>query len=171
LRTLLVPFLLNVPLFLPGVALSVALGYLARRRAATWLRIPDPLGWATIVALGVILSATLTPLHSVAETTAATASGCDLSRFGLAPLDDLLKPSDVSLNVVLFIPLGLVLGWIPWSSHKALAIGLAAALPIMIEGIQLLVTPLDRGCESADVFDNLTGLVIGLATGFVARRL
>ena len=44
-------------------------------------------------------------------------------------------------------------------------------LPASIELIQLLVPPLGRECQSADVIDNLTGLVVGLAAGVVARLL
>ena len=41
-------------------------------------------------------------------------------------------------------------------------------LPLLIEVGQLLITPLDRACQSADVFDNLTGLVLGFALGAIA---
>ncbi len=47
----------------------------------------------------------------------------------------------------------------------------AIALPFAIETIQLLLPVLDRACESADVVDNLTGLVIGLGGGVVAGWL
>ena len=38
------------------------------------------------------------------------------------------------------------------------------AFPPAIEAIQLVVTPLGRSVQSVDVVDNLTGLVVGLAT-------
>ena len=47
----------------------------------------------------------------------------------------------------------------------------AIALPFAIEATQLLVPLLGRGCESADVVDNLIGLAIGLAIGLVAGWL
>lgn len=46
----------------------------------------------------------------------------------------------------------------------------AVALPFVIEATQLLVPSLGRACESADVVDNLTGLVLGLAAGAVVAR-
>jgi hypothetical protein len=45
------------------------------------------------------------------------------------------------------------------------------ALPFAIEGFQLVVTPLGRACQSADMVDNLTGLVLGLGAGWVAGTL
>ncbi len=47
----------------------------------------------------------------------------------------------------------------------------AIALPVAIETTQLVIPALERGCQSADVFDNLTGLVIGLVLGTLARLL
>jgi hypothetical protein len=78
---------------------------------------------------------------------------------------------DPTFNILLFIPLGVACGLLPWSSRKfALLIG-AFALPIAIETIQLLATSLDRACQTSDVSDNLTGLVIGLAIGLLARGI
>jgi len=98
-------------------------------------------------------------------------SSCDLSRLGLAPLDELLEPSEASLNALMFIPLGAMIGLVPRSRRKAAVVIAAIALPFAIETIQLLVPALDRACESADVVDNLTGLVIGLGGGSVAGWL
>jgi hypothetical protein len=42
----------------------------------------------------------------------------------------------------------------------------AAALPFLIEGVQFFVgAPIGRACQSADVFDNLTGLLLGYVGG------
>ena len=41
----------------------------------------------------------------------------------------------------------------------------AAALPFLIEGIQFFGAPIGRECQSADVFDNLTGLLLGYVGG------
>ena len=160
-------FAINVPWFLPGVALWSALGFLARRPAARWLGVSSTAGWATIVAFGIILSATLTPLHEAATHGGIQAAGCDFSRVGLASLDDILDSGDVGLNILLFIPLGVMLGIAPPSRRKAWLIVGAAALPFIIETTQLYVIPLDRACQSADVVDNLTGFAIGLFIGSV----
>ena len=84
---------------------------------------------------------------------------------------DLLRLDEASLNVLLFVPLGVSIALLPRSRLKAAIVVVAIALPFAIEAAQLVVLWLDRACESADVVDNLTGLAIGLGGGIVARRL
>ena len=47
----------------------------------------------------------------------------------------------------------------------------AIALPFAIEAVQFAVTPLGRACQSADVVDNLTGLLVGLVAGTIVAWL
>jgi glycopeptide antibiotics resistance protein len=126
---------------------------------------------ALIVSLGIILSATLTPLNGVIDVGGVGAGSCDFSRIGLAPLRELRRLDDTSLNVLLFVPLGISLAFLPRTRRTALLITAAIALPFAIETIQLLLALLDRGCQSADVIDNLTGLAIGFGGGLVAAWL
>jgi glycopeptide antibiotics resistance protein len=161
-----------VPWFLPGVIVAIVLGYVARRRVARWFGASNAIAWGLVVALGLVLSATLTP-HQDTPTSVATATayGCDMSRLSLAPLDEVLAYNDVSLNIALFVPLGAIIGLLPRSRRKGVVIAAAVALPFVIETTQLLVAPLDRACQSADVIDNLTGIVLGLASGSLAGVL
>jgi hypothetical protein len=45
----------------------------------------------------------------------------------------------------------------------------AVASPFVVEATQLLVTVLGRGCQTADIVDNLLGVAIGMAIGTGAR--
>jgi len=65
----------------------------------------------------------------------------------------------------MFMPFGLAIGLLARSRPKALLVIVAIALPFVIETTQLLVPALERGCQSADVIDNLTGLALGLLIG------
>ena len=160
-----------VPWFVPGVVLSTALALLICRPVGRRLGIRAPLVWVILVAVGSILSATLLPLRGAVDFEAVGSGSCDLSRIGLASVEELLRFDDTSLNVALFIPLGMTLGLVRARRPRAGLILAAAALPFAIEGIQLVAPILARGCQSADVFDNLTGLVIGLIIGTTARVL
>jgi glycopeptide antibiotics resistance protein len=60
---------------------------------------------------------------------------------------------------------------VPRSRRKAVVLIAAIALPFAIEITQMLLPILDRACESADVVDNLTGLVLGLGGGVAAGWL
>jgi glycopeptide antibiotics resistance protein len=158
-----------VPWFVQGVVLSLGLALLICRPLGRRLGIGAPLTWVILVAVGLILSATLLPLRGAVDFQAVGSGSCDLSRMGLAPLDELLRFDDTSLNVALFIPLGVALGLIRARRARAGLLLAAVALPFAIEGIQLSAPILDRGCQSADVFDNLTGLVIGFIIGTGVR--
>jgi hypothetical protein len=160
-----------LPWFLPGAAISVAVGIAAGGRVGRALGIRRTVARALIVSLGIILSATLSPLRGAIELGAVGTGSCDLSRVGFAPLRELLAVNDTSLNVLLFVPLGVSIAFIPRPRLKVVVAVAAIALPFAIEAIQLLVPLLDRACESADVVDNLTGLALGLAGGVVAGRL
>ncbi len=154
----------SLPGFLPGVGASVVVGALSSGRVARTLGGPRALSFALVLFAGIIASATLTP-YTGGALGAEHPGTCDLSRMDLAPLRDLLRPGDVSGNVLLFVPLGVCLALLPRSRSKAILIAAAVASPFVIEGTQLLLPALHRACESADIVDNLTGLVAGLAAG------
>jgi len=160
-----------VPWFLPGAALFVAMAIAGGRRTGRALGVGPLVAQGLIVSIGIVLAVTLTPLRGVLELGAVGSGHCDLSRIGPAPLRELLTVNDTSLNVLLFVPLGATLAFLPRTRRTALVVAAAIALPFAIEATQLLVPWLDRACESADVVDNLTGLAIGLAGGVVAARL
>ena len=124
-----------------------------------------------VLSLGVILAATMTPQWEALAFGVQGSSSCDFSRIGLAPLSELLRFGDTSGNVLLFIPLGVTIALVPRSRRKAVVLIAAIALPFAIETAQLLLPVLDRACESADVVDNLTGLVLGLGGGVAAGWL
>ena len=150
------------PGFAPGVVVSVVVAYLTSTAVAGVFRVGRLVGGALVFGLLVIVSATLTPGGNAPRLDGLS---CDLSRIGLAPIHHLLRISEVSLNVVLFVPLGAAIGFLPHSRRKAVVLVAAIALPFAIETIQLLVPFLERACQSADVSDNLTGLIAGLGAG------
>jgi glycopeptide antibiotics resistance protein len=145
-----------------GVAVS---GWLARRIGSG-----RAVAWGLFVGFGLVFAATLTPLRDGLELGASVGT-CDFQRVGIAPLDELFRIGDTSLNVLLFMPLGFALGLIPASRRRNVVLILAVATPFAIETWQLLLPVLARGCQSADVFDNLTGLFIGGIIGVGARIL
>ena len=157
-----------LPLFVPGCVVALAVSTVASGRAARRLGVRRPVAWLLLMSLGVILAGTMTPLAVESRPQFPLAGTCDLSRMGLPSLEELLRPGDVIGNILMFIPLGFAIALVPRSPRKAAVLAAAVALPFAIEATQLVVIPLHRACESADVVDNLTGLVLGLAAGAVA---
>jgi glycopeptide antibiotics resistance protein len=160
-----------IPLFLPGLGVSIVAAFLLAGAARRTLDAGLLLSWVLIVSLGLILSATVTPSGEANQSGMAGMAACDVSRIGFAGIREVLVFGDTGLNVVLFVPLGAAIGLLPRSREKAVIVVGAIALPFAIETVQLLLPSLHRGCQSADVVDNLTGLAIGLAGGFVAGWL
>jgi len=154
-----------LPWFVPAVALSFVIGLALSRALGRRLNVPPWVGVGMVCAVGVVLASTLTPLGPAAR--GGPSDMCDFSRVGIVELGKLGRVNDESLNVLLFIPIGLAIAAVPgWKPRVGLFVA-AVALPVAIETIQLLVPILRRGCQSADVVDNLTGLIVGLGIGMV----
>ncbi|MEZ4597314.1 MAG: VanZ family protein [Chloroflexota bacterium] len=168
-------FLHTVPWFLPGLIVTAVAALAGARPMARALGIHPVIAALLITSVGLIVSATLTPLRDVLEDGAVSSGTCDMSRLGWAPLSMYLRPTGALLNVVLFVPLGVALGLLPrGKGWTRVAIVAGVASPFVVEGTQLLVRALGRGCEAADVVDNLTGVLLGILFGrlvaaFVAR--
>lgn len=165
------------PLFLPGIALSILIGRSGCGRVGRVLGVGRGLAFVLLMSIGLILSATLTPnsevlRYAISGTDAPEYhTSCDVSRMGPAPLELLTAMGDSSLNVLLFVPLGMVIALLPGSRRKAALVVAAVALPVAIEAIQLVVPHLGRECQTSDIADNLTGLVSGMTLGAVGRLL
>jgi hypothetical protein len=158
-------FAANVPYFLPFLAISLVFGLLVARRLGERLSTRPGIAFLLVASLGLVVAATLMPAAGASSGERVAAGWCDLSRVGFAPLGTLVRVNAVSLNVLLFLPLGLAIGLLPGTRARSYLIVGGFALPLVIEATQSLVTVLGRGCESADAFDNAMGLAIGLVMG------
>src|SRR5205814_741788 len=132
--------------FIPALVGSIAVSLIASDRLARFLAVGRTVAAATLMSLGIILSATLTPSREALQQSALGSRTCDLSRI-VPALGDLGWLNDASLNVLLFLPLGLSLGVLPGSRPKTVLIVSAVGLPFAIEAIQLVVPALDRKCQ------------------------
>jgi hypothetical protein len=157
--------------FVPGLALSVVVALIFGRRVAHRLRVNGTIAVLLIISLGIVLAATVTPSREAALGVAQMPAGCDPSRFGPAPWSAYGHVNDTSLNVLLFVPLGALIGLLPPSPYRWPMILGAVGLPFAIEGFQLVATPLGRACQTGDVVDNLTGLFLGLSGAWTAGTL
>lgn len=155
---------LSVVAFAVAVFVSLALSRPVARRLGTRRLVATLL----LFGFGVVMAATLVP-DAEALNGIASDGVCDVSRIGLAPIRDLTRISNISLNVLLFVPLGVAVGLLPRTRAAAVVTVAAVSLTFVVEGIQLVVTALGRGCQTADMVDNLLGLVIGLVIGILAR--
>lgn len=153
-----------LPTFL-AIILLVAFLY---RRPQIFGDLPRVVVAIWILALGLIVSATLTP---GSDAPYETAQPCVVEPPSVLSLHELFTPSEASLNVVLFVPLGVAAAFVPRLTAALVSLVIAAGLPFLIELTQRVLPVLGRGCQSADVIDNLTGLAIGALLGITVRLL
>ena len=124
-----------------------------------------------LVTVGVILAVTLSPQDLQGTHDFRIAGSCDLSRMWPPSLSELQLETDAAANVLIFVPVGVAIGLARARPGKVGVLLAAIALPFAIEAVQFAVTPLVRACQSADVVDNLTGLLVGLVAGTIVAWL
>jgi glycopeptide antibiotics resistance protein len=123
-------------------------------------------GW--LLALLLVLALTLTP-----QSTAHLGAGmkaCWTTVQGPIGFSSYGNASQRSLNVVLFVPLGLFTALMPRRYLAALCL-LGLVLPMFVEALQYQLPSLDRQCAVVDVVDNETGFVLGVVIGLTLRWL
>ncbi len=160
-----------VPLFLPALAVWAVLSVVLSAPTARALDTSRLVAFLVLASLGLTLTATLTPTSEAVAGEVLRGGTCSLRQMGLPSLSQLLRPNDVSLNVLLFVPLGFALGLLPLARRSIILIVLAFAVPLMIETLQLVLVGLGRGCESGDVINNMLGLAIGLGIAIGMRAV
>ncbi len=159
-----------IPWLLPGVLVSLVIGLIVCRWLGRRLKVHPAVALLLIVGFGLVVSTTLTPLRDAIDDGAIGTGVCDFSRWWpVSPLT-WFRLSDPTLNIILFVPLGLAVGLLPPSRTKTVLVVGVLALPFIVESVQLLAPILARGCQSADAIDNLTGAVLGLVMGTVIGR-
>lgn len=161
----------TLPWLLPGTVIAIVIGTILAGPVARRLGSRRIAAWLLLVSLGVIVAATLTPVDCPCPGGADGSLTCDMSRVGIASLQDLLSGNDIAENILMFLPLGFAIALLPASRARTALLVAALVLPIGIETIQLFAVPLHRACQGWDVADNLTGLAIGLAAGAVVAHL
>jgi hypothetical protein len=157
-------FVRGVPLsavaVLITISLAIALGPAVARRLAT----SRAVAMLLIFGFGLVISATLMPTAAALDGQVSDGA-CDLGRMGLPSLPDLFRLSETSLNVLLFVPLGIAVGLLPRNRAAAAVTVAAILLTFIVESLQLVFVALGRGCQAEDIVTNLLGLALGFAAG------
>jgi hypothetical protein len=168
-------FLGAVPLSAFALVIAIVVALVLSPAVGGRLRTRRSVAALLLFGFGLVFAATLVPtgaaLEGAALEGAASDGVCDVSRLGLAPIEELTNVTFTSLNVLLFVPLGVAVGLLPRTRAAAAVTVLAISTTFLVEAIQFVVTVLGRGCQTADMVDNLLGLAIGIALGTLARPL
>jgi protein-tyrosine-phosphatase/glycopeptide antibiotics resistance protein len=153
-----------------------ASGAWAARPVGRSLRMPTWAAFLLLAALALVVAVTLTPLGGAPDGAVAVPQ-LPAHPVPVAPASGLWRwpwqwwPVDErTLNVALFVPLGVGVGLVGRRRLRGVLLLVALMLPLVVEGTQYLVGPLNRDADWRDVVDNVTGMVIGLVIGVVLRR-
>ncbi|MGW4894603.1 VanZ family protein [Kitasatospora sp. NPDC004240] len=162
-----------IPLFWPGVLCSLVPAALLNRPVGRLLRAHWAVGFMLLLALGGVATLTLLPdtRGPFWENSRYAVQQCTLTGAGPRPLAELTTISQNSLNVALFIPVGLAAAWAGTRVRAAAVLVGAAALPFAVEYLQYVVPALGRACDAQDVWDNLFGLALGATAGLLSGPL
>jgi VanZ family protein len=154
----------DTPFALPGLIVAAVVGYVASPIAARWFGLSPRIAWLLLTAMGGIAAVTLTPgIDAVIQVPPPT---CPFSPLGTPHEDSLV---DSTLNVALYVPLGLAVG--AATKRVPVVLLLAVALPFAIERVQYVLPSFHRSCQSEDVIANLVGLALGMALPIVSRAI
>lgn len=115
-------------------------------------------------AYGAVLVFTLTPQTRVfgVEETCSYA----LTR---PTRSELVEPTDISMNMLLMFPVGVLLTWLRPLIAVLAALLIAIMTPFAVEFAQYALSRLGRTCSFYDVATNELGLFIGVALGLLMR--
>lgn len=155
-----------IPLVAASVVIALVVGFsLQRTRGrSAWLLA------ALIVSAALVIALTLTPNAGVEESSLVDPRS-DRGPWGyLRQPEYWLHLDSRTLNVALFVPLGLTLGLLARGTARWVILGFGLALPWIVEGLQS-VLPFDRDPQSIDLVDNSTGFIVGYAAGLLIMCL
>lgn len=164
---MLAPAVTATPWALPGALAVIGLSVLLNRRTALALGSSRAVALLLTTGLGAVLVVTLTPSPDAGFWGRSRTAAFELV---LPTPAQLLAVNEVSLNVLLFVPLALAAALLPRGRRRAvLGVWL---LPFTVEGMQYALPALGRsGFLLGDVIANLIGAAAGTVLGLVARWL
>lgn len=131
---------------------------------AKWLHSSRFVVWMLLASIGVVAGYLLTStVGPVVE------HFCDLSDEALPQWSSLTTISEATLDVWIFVPMGIAAVLLRPRIVAAVAAVAVLAIPIGVEGLQYLAPRLGRTCQINDALTDMLGVVIGIVVGLVIR--
>lgn len=158
-----------MPMFWPGLLCSLVPAALLNQAVGRWLRAHWAVAFVLLLALGGLATLTLLPdaWGPFWGYSRYAVRHCNLTGYGLRPLHDFTTVNPTSLDVALYVPIGLA-GALAGTRARAATVLLGAALlPVVIEGVQYALPGIGHACTVQDVLDSLLGLALGAAIGLL----
>lgn len=155
--------------FVPALVWAMVFGGLGGYAWARTAHVRWYLGLATAISVAVILALTLSAAGPLPDA-GYLAGVCVTSHWGPGTVDELTVIGEPSLNVALFVPLGVCIA-LHRGRVRVLALAIGVLMPVAIELVQMQLPALGRYCDVMDVSDNELGLLLGLGGGLVGAAV
>ncbi|MFD7452055.1 hypothetical protein [Kitasatospora sp. NPDC059827] len=163
----------GMPMFWPGLLLSLVPAALLNRPVGRLLRAHWVVGFLLLLGLGGVLVATLLP--EAFRLSADAVRHCTVQ--GARPRSpyELLHVRHIELKLATYAPVGFAAALAGTRRRAVVALLGAAVLPFAVSAVQYAVPSIGRACDVQNVWDGVQGVVLGAAVGLalapVVRRV
>lgn len=155
-----------MPMFWPGLLVSLVPAALLNRPVGRLLRAHWAVGFVLLLGLGGVVTATLLP--DAWQLSADAVRHCTVSGGRPRSPHELLTVRHVDLKVAMFVPIGLAAALAGTRRRAAVALLGAAALPLAVSAVQYALPEIGQACDVQNVWDGLLGVALGAAVGVLA---
>ncbi|WP_097238479.1 hypothetical protein [Streptomyces sp. 1331.2] len=155
----------GMPMFWPGLLLSLVPAALLNRPVGRLLRAHWAVGFLLLLGLGGVVVATLLPeafrLSEDAVRHCTVAGGRPRSPY------ELLHVRHIELKLATYAPVGFAAALAGTRRRAAVALLGAAVLPFAVSAVHYALPAIGRSCDVQDVWDGVQGVVLGAVVGLL----
>ncbi|MEV7186259.1 hypothetical protein [Kitasatospora sp. NPDC093102] len=159
----------GMPMFWPGLLLSLVPAALLNRPVGRLLRAHWVVGFVLLLGLGGVVTATLLP--EAFELSEDAVRQCALEGGRPRSPYELLHVRHIELKLATYAPVGFAAALAGTRRRAAVALLGAAALPFAVSAVQYALPAIGRNCDVQDVWDGVQGVALGAAVGLAAGPL
>ncbi|WP_188297797.1 hypothetical protein [Streptomyces sp. CBMA156] len=153
----------GIPMFWPGLLLSLVPAALWNRPVGRLLRAHWVVGFVLLLGLGGVVVGTLLPeafqLSEGGVRHCATEGGRPRSPY------ELLHVRHIGIKLATYAPVGFAAALAGTRRRAAVALLGAAVLPFAVSAVQYAVPAIGRACDVQDVWDGVQGIALGAVLG------
>ncbi|MBV2153362.1 hypothetical protein [Kitasatospora sp. SUK 42] len=156
----------GMPMFWPGLLLSLVPAALLNRPVGRLLRAHWVVGFVLLLGLGGVVVATLLP--EAFELSEDAVRHCTVAGGRPRSPHELLHVRHIELKLATYAPVGFAAALAGTRRRRAVALAAAAVLPFAVSALQYAVPAIGRDCDVQDVWDGVQGVALGAALGLAA---
>jgi hypothetical protein len=156
----------GMPMFWPGLLLSLVPAALWNRQVGRLLRAHWVVGFLLLLGFGGVVVATLLP--EAFRWPQDAVRHCTVEGGRPRSPYELLHVRHIELKLATYAPVGFAAALAGTRRRRAVALLGAAVLPFAVSALHYAVPVIGRHCDVQDVWDGVQGVVLGAALGLVA---